>query len=165
MRARRAKRTAPRRHVLALCLAGMCAASCGPVVVVAHQDNTREAVDVWVDREYVGQLELGEELSEKVERGRHLIEARPRGEERTPWTSDGRGWSVFVDRGTILTLLPVIQPEDAAPGAPLEPDGEGESKDPLPIIAPREAGGAGAEASSSGVGHEERSGILGDNPY
>lgn len=165
MRARRVEKTAPRRHFLALCLAGTWAASCGPVVVVAHQDNTRDAVYVWVDREYVGQLELGEELAEKVERGRHLIEARPRGEQRSPWTPDGKGWSVFVDRGTILTLLPVIEPEDAEVGAPLEPDGEGESKDPLPIIAPREAGGAGAEASSSRVGQKERSGVLGDNPY
>ncbi len=142
--------------ILLFAFACVVLASCRPVVAVVHQDHTREAVDVWVDREYVGQVGLGEELSEKVERGHHLIEARPRGDRTSPWTRDGKGWRVFVDRGTILTLLPVAAPEKQAD--------EGRETDKkkvhLPIVAPQ-----GEEELGAEVGYEERKGAVGDNPY
>ncbi|MDJ0763149.1 MAG: hypothetical protein QNJ97_09200 [Myxococcota bacterium] len=90
---------------------------CAPTVTVRHMDYTYDRVEIYLDNEFAGELEPGQSISQNVSRGIHLIEALPEGERTCPWTEDGSGIYVLVDREAELILLPRYSaaPEEASP--------------------------------------------------
>jgi len=85
--------------------------SCGPQIIVRHQDPTHETVTVFIDNEEEDELDYGEETSEHVSRGYHTVLIVPKGKKHCPWTLDGNGLKILVDEEAELTLLtPPDQP-------------------------------------------------------
>ena len=80
---------------------------CAPKITVIHQDPTTKRVVVRVDNEEIDTIKFGQKTSETVSRGLHYVEAIPEGQSTCPWADDGKGWSVWVDNGSVLTLFPI----------------------------------------------------------
>jgi len=82
-----------------------CVMGCSPKITIRHQDPTHQLVRITLDQKDEGTLEYGEKESFSVSRGTHFLEAVPEGATQSPWTNDGKGWTIWVDRGAELTLL------------------------------------------------------------
>lgn len=95
------------RSLLILLAAAFLAVGCAPKLIVRHEDPTYAIVQVRLDGEPIGLLEVGDSHAMRVRRGYHRVEAIPRGADANPWAADGEGWTFFVDRKAELTLLPV----------------------------------------------------------
>ena len=85
----------------------LCTIGCAPTITVVHQDPTTEKVLVKIDNREVDTLEFGEKYSKNVSRGMHYLQAIPEGQDHCPWAEDGKGWTVWVDEGSVLTLFPL----------------------------------------------------------
>lgn len=96
------------------------AVACGPTLQVRHYDPLHPRVAVVVDREVVGVVDYNEELEVRVERGVHLVQTIPTESNRNPWAEDGRGWRLFIDEETIITLFGNATPSDRDARAALE---------------------------------------------
>ncbi len=79
---------------------------CSPKITILHQDPTHQNVRIRLDQKDKDTLDFGDKTSFYVSRGAHLIEAIPEGKKQCPWADDGKGWTIWVDRGAELTLLP-----------------------------------------------------------
>ena len=80
--------------------------SCSPEIAIVHRDHTHQRVRVTIDKNKTKHLDFGDDVSVNVSRGEHLVEAIPEGKTECPWTDDGKGWIIWVDKNAILTLLP-----------------------------------------------------------
>jgi hypothetical protein len=69
---------------------------------------------VYVDNAEPKPLELDDRLAVRVSRGPHTVKVVPPGENFCPWTEDSEGWTVWVDREAVLTLLPPVSADDSA---------------------------------------------------
>lgn len=78
--------------------------SCAKITVL-HQDYSHQRISVIIDGK-TKTMAYGDELTERVSKGQHRIEAIPEGKKQCPWTEDGKGWTLWVDRKAVLTLLP-----------------------------------------------------------
>jgi hypothetical protein len=97
-------------HILFIVPALLGIVGCSPKITIIHQDPTNQRVLIRIDHGEVDTLEFGGKTSEKVSRGMHYVEAIPDGEKNCPWTENGKGWSIWVDKGTVLTLLEPTAP-------------------------------------------------------
>ena len=80
--------------------------ACSPSVQVNHRDPTHQSVDIFIDNDTSKTLDYGDDESISVSEGAHVITALPVGEKASPWTEDGKGWTIWVEKEAILTLLP-----------------------------------------------------------
>lgn len=81
-------------------------AACSASIEVKHRDPTHQSVQIIVDNDKIKNLDYGEDMSVSVSEGTHQITAVPQGEKSSPWTEDGNGWTIWVEKDAILTLLP-----------------------------------------------------------
>jgi hypothetical protein len=88
-------------------------AGCGPSIVIIHQDPTYPTVQISIDSGKTKTLELGDDISISVSEGSHLVNAVPMGENRCPWTEDGEGWTIWVEKEAELTLLPPVKTDNS----------------------------------------------------
>jgi hypothetical protein len=77
----------------------------GSTLEIRHNDPTHPQAVVYVDREAVGVVEHGKDMSVRVDRGVHLVEIMPPGSQINPWAEDSRGWRLFIDESTVITLF------------------------------------------------------------
>ena len=80
--------------------------ACAPKLIVRHEDPAATFAQIRLDGESRGFVQLGESMTLRPGRGYHRLEAVPRGDATNPWAADGEGWSVYVDRRAVVTLLP-----------------------------------------------------------
>lgn len=80
--------------------------ACSASIQVKHRDPTHQRVQVNVDNDKIKNLDYGDDMSVSVSEGTHQITAVPMGEKSSPWTADGNGWTIWVEKDAILTLLP-----------------------------------------------------------
>ena len=89
-----------------LSVTALCLSACGPTLTIRHQDPTHELINVWVEDDLVGELEFGEDLSIRLDRGEHTVRANPYGQTDNPWAEDGHSWRFVLDDEATITLLP-----------------------------------------------------------
>ncbi len=94
-----------RRLVLAGIIVVFSAAQACTRIAIRHQDHTHQRIAVSIDGK-TSTLKYGGELKKRVSRGHHQVTAIPEGESRCVWTADGEGWTFWVDKEAVLTLLP-----------------------------------------------------------
>ena len=112
------------RGGLAACLLWGCA----PSIVVVHKDPTHPTAMVSVDNAPPETLEFNDGLSVRVSRGPHTVKAMPPGGNFCPWTEGGAGWTIWVDREAVLTLLPPASPGGTDSGTPLKRPKDGRKR-------------------------------------
>lgn len=121
---------------ISLFLLAFCFSGCASSIAIHHQDPTYKRVSVKIDNRQRGELNYGGTKTVGVSRGAHQVEVVPVGSTASPWTQDGKGWIVWVDKDAILTLLPpaptnrkaayaempINQSPPVVPPAPSRPD-------------------------------------------
>jgi hypothetical protein len=89
-------------------------AGCGPSIEIIHQDPTHPIVQITVDNNRTKTLDYGDDTSVSVSEGPHLVRAVPKGENQCPWTDDGEGWTIWVEKEAQLTLLPPANADNSS---------------------------------------------------
>lgn len=69
-----------------------------------HRDPSVPTADVWVDGERVGEVDAGDALRLRVERGAHRISVTRPGHADNAWSSAGHPWIYIVDERLHITL-------------------------------------------------------------
>jgi len=87
---------------------------CAPKIRIAHQDPTHKIVLITVDNGKTKTLEYEDDMKVRVSRGVHVVDAKPKGSKTCPWTSDGKGWTIWVDKDSSLVLLPPVKTDTPA---------------------------------------------------
>jgi hypothetical protein len=96
--------------------------ACSPKIAIVHRDPTHESIVVRIDNEKESIVDYGDDVTRRVSRGRHFVTAHPEGGTRCPWTKDGKGWTLWVDTGAVLTLLPPPPSTSDVPQSPHSED-------------------------------------------
>jgi hypothetical protein len=103
---------------------------CGPLIVVQHHDPSISTAHVWVDGDRVGEVEAGEELRYRVDRGAHRVSVTRPGRTENAWHEAGTPWIFIVDERLHLTLTTPTFRQAAATSGPTASDTDSKALDP-----------------------------------